>query len=82
MTQWTAEWPTEEGWYWFYGKRFGSSSTKMLQPVEVILAGRGDTSHLVYINSGNFMYKQEGARGLWMPLAPPPVPEEEEQHAE
>lgn len=60
MKQWTKEFPTKAGWYWFYGYRYGrvscgSEETPRLMTVKVDTCNDG----FVYIADGQFMYKSE-----------------------
>jgi hypothetical protein len=68
--KWSEKWPTKEDTYWFYGKQFRDSQTK-LHLVEVWIDGVGNPT---YVTEGSFMYKQEGAVGLWMKANLPWLP--------
>ena len=67
--EWSAEWPIEPGWYWFYGKRSSFADKRDLFPVQV----RQATNAMVYIASGAFLYAGEGARGVWAPMLVPHI---------
>jgi hypothetical protein len=61
MKQWTTDFPTKPGWYWFYGYRYGRIScgyeeTPRLMTVMVSKSGSND---LMYVANGNFMYESE-----------------------
>lgn len=74
--EWTTEWPTEPGTYWFYGYRYGyDGRLPNLNFVEIrsLQNSHGGWS-LVGITRGAFMYKQEGHDGLWLPAELPPLP--------
>lgn len=71
---WSPEWPTEPGWYWFYGKRFRSSDKDELHPVQVYGTASPDVK--CYAAGSAFIY-EESATGLWLPLETPELPEEE-----
>lgn len=73
MSQWVKEWPTEPGWYWFYGLRYSREQPE-LNPVQVWRAGDGNNAYVV---RGSFLYKSEGAEGVWQPMALPDLPGEE-----
>lgn len=63
----TTDWPTEPGWYWFYGWRFGigvGDSRPTLHIVQVKTAGGG----IHRIIGGTFMYQQEGHKGIFTPM--------------
>ena len=73
MTDWTKEWPEQRGWYWFYGQ-----TSKMMWdmrpeyfPVLMREDGVGKPS---YVTRGQFLYKAEGARGLWTRMIMPNQP--------
>lgn len=72
VSQWSREWPTESGWYWFYGVLSKSADTPRLKPVQVRRTGNG---HMFYVIAGGFAYQQEGARGYWLPAVVPDLPE-------
>jgi len=57
MYEWTTEWPTEPGMYWFYGYRYGKDNDEKpeMQLLEVSKIANG----FMYIAEGNFMYKSE-----------------------
>ncbi len=72
-TTWTKEWPTERGWYWFYGQtsRILWDMEPRYVPVRVFKDGTGKP---VYAGGGQFLYKAEGMRGLWTPMVMPTPP--------
>jgi hypothetical protein len=35
--QWSPDWPTEPGWYWFYGHRYPASKVRVLRLVSADL---------------------------------------------
>ena len=61
MSKWITEFPEEEGWWWFFGHRFGLngigelSGAPELCPVKVRVVRNGH----MYIADGSFMYKSE-----------------------
>jgi hypothetical protein len=73
MTEWTEEWPTERGWYWFLGQ-----TSKMMwdrEPEKVpVRVHRDATGKPVHVGGGRFLYKGEGARGLWTRMVMPDPP--------
>ncbi len=74
--QWTKEWPTEPGYYWFYGRRFRISRTEEpteMSFVEVFLSANKTP---VYICNGNFLYKREASEGWWTRAELPDPPKE------
>lgn len=71
---WTSEWPIEPGWYWFYGWPFSDrDKLASLYCVEVWKLQNG----YAYVTHGHFMYKGEGAEGLWQPMTLPELPQGE-----
>lgn len=75
MNPWTKEWPTEPGWYWFYGQTsrqlYDRPPRMMLVKVSEIVNG------VCYVTEGRFLYKAEGARGLWVRAYRPQPPTDE-----
>lgn len=68
---WSKVWPTEPGWFWFYGSLFHNSPKKIV-PVEVV---RDRSAKLVYIATGTFLYKSEtSGTSFWLPLRVPDPP--------
>ena len=70
---WCKDWPKKKGWYWFYGTRFRPmpGDSPELSAVEVRSVRGGGN---VYITRGHFLYKSEGAMGLWCIAIIPPLP--------
>jgi len=69
MNTWTTEWPTEVGWYWFWGFRsLMLGEVKHLVPVNVRKTGGGFP---MYNAGGYFLYQAEGAAGHWTPMVLP-----------
>lgn len=67
---WTTAWPKEKGTYWFFGQCFGDGDIKM-HLVEVWKDGTGS---FAYVTDGHFLYKSEGANGLWTKAELPEPP--------
>ena len=58
--KWVQEFPREEGYYWFYGKRYGTSSLARDKPPELTLVNvRKIVTGFSYVADGQFMYKTE-----------------------
>ena len=77
---WTTEWPTAPGWYWFYGWAYGKivvgePEPPRLEAAQVHMAGPFSKRFLMTIRSGAFMYKSEGAIGMWCPMMMPELPD-------
>lgn len=68
--QWSAEWPTEPGWYWFYG-RSGFDIRRQSAPHLLLTYADGRQIH--YLHEGmHFCF--EGGKGVWMPIQEPSLP--------
>lgn len=77
--EWQAQWPERPNddrrhYYWFYGRRSRSSRQDELLIVEVWPTGRGAHAGCVYVSRGSFLYKDDGAKGVWMRIEPPCLP--------
>ncbi len=71
--EWTKEWPAKEGFYWFYGipfKRWVDKYEPELHFVQVKKISNG----ICMITNGHFLYKQEGAEGVWQEVELPKLP--------
>ena len=66
------DWPTEPGFYWFYGKRFkGHDEPEFnLARAFAIRSGR-----IMVVCESAFMYKEEYGGGHFTRITPPPAPE-------
>lgn len=68
---WTSEWPTEQGYYWFYGWCFCHRDRPPgFHCVEVYRTAIG----FRYATGGHFLYETEGASGIWQPVKLPNLP--------
>ena len=82
---WTSEWPTEPGYYWFYGRRWRSSDCNDFYLVGVHELG-GD---VVYVQAeprcleieagGPFIYKDTVGLGWWQKVQFPDAPKLKEE---
>lgn len=74
MKEWTKEWPTEPGWYWFFGWPYSGEKDSGREPelntVEVIEI----PNDLVFVRRGSFWYKSDGGEGLFRKATVPPLP--------
>ena len=64
-TNWQNEWPSEIGYWWFYGKCFGRAETEKAEWHFVKVIKTQKPNVFVYITDGHFLYKEEGATGRW-----------------
>lgn len=78
--KWTKDWPEEAGDYWFYGWRFGDKSDlhggkqnpPELSHVEVRKTGN---NKFMFVTRGHFLYKEEGAIGIFAKIDLPTIPD-------
>lgn len=68
---WTIAWPEEPGYYWFYGWCFRDRSR---EPELHFVRVRKIVNGVVRITDGHFLYKQEGAYGMWTKIKFPDLP--------
>ena len=72
--QWHDEWPTKSGYYWLYGWCW---KMEWDRPARLFFVQVKEiTNGVVYITNGHFIYKTEGAKGVWLPIEPPELPKE------
>lgn len=71
--QWSPVWPTEPGWFWFYGSELGSEPR--LMPIEVWgpVRNSGGGSSLLY-SAGSHFISTSDAVGVWTKLETPNIP--------
>ena len=71
---WTKEWPTESGFYWFYGllwyRYYRDGDKPELVSVEVIPVING----IMYGAKGTFIYEGEKHVGFWCKADLPKLP--------
>ena len=65
---WSSEYPTEPGWYWFFGRKYGEERYS-LGTVRVIPISNG----IMYVLDGNFMYESEGHKGVFSRIDEPMI---------
>jgi hypothetical protein len=75
---WSSEWPTESGYYWFYGyrdaqgKRYDEKKGENAEgPLLYTALVRGPK---LVVCAGSFLFR-DGAEGLWYPLSVPTLPD-------
>lgn len=75
--EWTTEWPTEEGLYWFYGWMFGRRLEKSpkLDIIKTIRLGSAEKGSMTYISNGSFVYESEGGEGYFQKMTQPVLPD-------
>ena len=73
---WTKEWPTESGFYWFYG--FLWSRMDGDKPHLVSVEVRQISNGIMYVAKGAFIYKREKHIGFWHKADFPELPSHSE----
>lgn len=68
---WSPDWPTTPGRYWFYGWR--SKFTEGKRALHIVRVQQA-VNTVVYTCDGAFMYTEEGAAGVFLPLPEPELP--------
>lgn len=66
---WTSDWPTEPGNYWFHGWLHKCSYDSKPKTCLVKAFNLGPT--LALVAEGSFIYRRDGAKGLWLPAEVP-----------
>lgn len=69
--EWQSEWPTEQGFWWFYGKCF-KGNTDHWHFVKVVKTYQ--LGNFAYVTEGRFFYKEECADGWWTKVQFPEKP--------
>ena len=71
--EWTAEWPTQNGHYWFYGWCWKSEANK--PEMHFVRVGAIATpGKFAYVTNGHFLFVGEGAEGKWLKAELPEPP--------
>lgn len=73
MPDWTWDWPTESGWYWFYGwlSVFGQRDRDVPKTLHLVQV-KGKFA----VSGSQFVSRGEGSRGQWTPAILPQTPED------
>lgn len=75
IAEWKAEFPTEEGLYWFYGKRFGNTKLHQDKPPElVVVKVQKIANGVMYVAEGHFMFKSEPTEFFFQKIELPQLP--------
>lgn len=75
QASWSKDWPTESGFYWFYGWCFRAWGGKRERPPKMhFVRVRRIANGIALITDGHFLYKEEGAEGCWTPARLPEPP--------
>jgi len=76
MAEWTTEFPTEVGDYWFYGYRYGKVSCGHKSKPDIMrLKVRKCANGVMYEAQGQFMYEKEVEEAHFCPIEFPELPE-------
>ena len=68
---WKNEWPTEPGFYWFFGWQWDKEPGKRPPKWSVVQVIEG----IRYVSNSHFMYKAESHPGKWHPILQPSEPD-------
>jgi hypothetical protein len=74
-SDWTSEWPTEDGYYWMH-YTWASHTAINIPPDLGTLCVRQLSGHPVYIMDGGFVYKREFKMAWFMRIPIPELPKE------
>lgn len=79
---WTREWPTEPGRYWFYGYPYGKQKTEMglgdkTPSLHLVNADKTSNS-MVYVMDGQFLFRDSKIIGMFCKAELPELPNLEE----
>lgn len=75
--EWTKEWPEEEGWYWFYGYRYGRESCGSKNNPEYMMMKCWKVSNgYMMVGDGSFVHKSETEEAYFLKITPPKQPED------
>jgi len=73
--EWQLEWPKENGPFWFYGWLFrGQDKDEKPEICLVDVGESGVKGVFMYVTQGHFLYREEGAIGLWQKVILPALP--------
>ena len=78
IDQWSDTFPQEEGWYWFFGQKFGPEHLDGLLRLHTAKVRRSQSGY-VYICDGQFTFLSE-AVGVWLPMTLPEFPTDVTSH--
>ena len=71
---WTKAWPTEPGWYWFYGILWPSRDGKYDRIEITTVDVRKIANGFMHVTHGSFVYEEEGHRGYFKRIEMPVIP--------
>jgi len=72
---WTYSWPTEPGWYWYYGDPYSLQNEPRHVYMRPVKASKGQNA-MMFVTEGQFMYKSvAGPDGVWTKMNVPDDPQ-------
>lgn len=78
---WSNEWPTESGWYWFYGNPFaynhGGRAANLPDALYAAYSHVNIDTGNAYIVTGEIIMYRSSCRGVWQPMVTPELPKVE-----
>lgn len=77
--KWLTEFPQSEGWYWFYGYRYGkywgTGENRTLNKPELMLVEVNKCANgFMYVANGAFMYNSEVEKPHFLEAVVPELP--------
>lgn len=74
--EWTTQWPTEPGDYWFYGYRYQRDILDTdRKPALILIEVIKVRNSIATIGNGEFMFENETVHAHFSPFTPPSLPE-------
>jgi hypothetical protein len=75
---WSSKWPTENGFYFFYGWPYGylkrGKAHRQLYTAKVTICNGTQSGCFIHVD-GNPIYRHDGAQGVWLRIPTPDLPE-------
>lgn len=72
---WTKKWPEEEGYYWFYGYRYGKESCgHKRKPEYMVMRCRKISDGFILLGNGQFVYESEPEEAHFLKIELPEPP--------
>lgn len=74
---WTQEWPTEEGFYWFYSYRHGRVSVgEEAKPKLLVMEAMKSMTGIACVASGSFVHNSEPEEAWFKKIILPELPKD------
>ncbi len=75
VRKWTKEWPKKEGYYWFYGYRYGRiSCSTSCDPEYCLVDVRKCANGMMFTTNGQFLFKSEPEEAHFQKVDLPELP--------